>query len=171
MATTSLARAIATFGYVGYLRPAPGTWGSLAAAVLAPLIHLVGGWFLLLVMAACAFAAGLWAARRETGPGREDPSEIVIDEVAGQWIALLPWALIVTPERALSAEALGWVAAAFLAFRLFDIWKPWLVGRMDARHDALGLMADDAVAGVFAWVVYLPAVVLALFFASAVTPA
>ncbi|MEL6914956.1 MAG: phosphatidylglycerophosphatase A [Pseudomonadota bacterium] len=171
MATTSLARAIATFGYVGCLRPAPGTWGSLVAALLAPVLHLVGGWPLLAAMAALAFAVGLWAARRETGPGREDPSEIVIDEVAGQWIALLPWALFMPPDGPLSGEALGWVAAAFLAFRLFDIWKPWLVGRMDARHDAFGLMADDAVAGVFAWVIYLPAAVLSLAHSGTVAPA
>jgi phosphatidylglycerophosphatase A len=97
--------------------------------------------------------AGFWACGRELAdrPG-DDPSEFVIDEVAGQWVALLfpafafwyrgieDWAIVAYP---------GWVAA-FLFFRLFDIWKPWLVGRADARHDAAGVMLDDLWAGLFA---------------------
>jgi phosphatidylglycerophosphatase A len=84
------------------------------------------------------------------GSDDHDPSEIVIDEVAGQWIALLPlsyaaWSmglniLVMWP---------GWIAA-FALFRLFDIWKPFLVGWADRRGDPLGVMLDDVIAGVFA---------------------
>ena len=81
---------------------------------------------------------------------KTNPSEVVIDEVAGQWIALLFPACAfwwrgwegVMPYP-------GWVAA-FVFFRLFDIWKPWLVGRADRRGDAAGVMLDDLIAGVLA---------------------
>jgi hypothetical protein len=88
-------------------------------------------------------------------PGGEDPSEVVIDEVAGQLLALsftvislwrhgvATWLLAAWP---------GWVAP-FLLFRLFDIWKPWLVGRADRRGDAAGVMLDDLWAGLFAGIV------------------
>ncbi len=146
-------RAITTFGYVGLLRPAPGTWGSALAIALGMAIdHLLG--FPVLVAATVAVTAlGFWACEQalRDRPG-EDPSEIVIDEVAGQWLALLfpaaafwsrgmeDWGLAAYP---------GWVAA-FLFFRLFDIWKPWVIGRADRRGDAKGVMLDDLWAGLFA---------------------
>lgn len=146
-------RAITTFGYIGLLRPAPGTWGSAAAIVLGVAIdHLLG--FPALVLATVAVTAlGFWAcAQAPAVRAGGDPSEIVIDEVAGQWLALLfpafafwqrgmeGWWLIAYP---------GWVAA-FLFFRLFDIWKPWLVGRADRKGGAVGVMSDDLWAGLFA---------------------
>ncbi len=146
-----MTRLIATFFYVGHLRPAPGTWGSLAALPVAYVIIKIGGWPLLLLGAAVAYFAGLWATRVETaGKGNHDPSEIVIDEVAGQWIALLPVAfgaaMMGVPVVALWP---GWIAA-FVLFRLFDITKPWLVGWADRRDDAVGVMLDDVIAGLFA---------------------
>ncbi|WP_415184004.1 phosphatidylglycerophosphatase A [Phaeovulum sp.] len=144
---------ITTFFWVGKLRPAPGTWGSAAALVLGLAIDRYLGFPVLVLATALVTALGFWAVGRELAdrPG-EDPSEIVIDEVAGQWLALLfpaaafwgrgldDWAVVAYP---------GWIAA-FLFFRLFDIWKPWLVGRADRRHDAAGVMLDDLWAGVFA---------------------
>lgn len=157
-------RAITTFGYVGLLRPAPGTWGSAAAIVTGLLIdHLLG--FPMLVLATLAVTAlGFWACDRalRDRPG-EDPGEIVIDEVAGQWLALL------FPAAAFWSRGMegwwlsaypGWVAA-FLFFRLFDIWKPWLVGRADRRGDAPGVMLDDLWAGLFAGGATLVAAALA----------
>ncbi|SPH21331.1 Phosphatidylglycerophosphatase A [Ascidiaceihabitans donghaensis] len=149
--TMMLARMIGTVLGVGYLRPAPGTWGSLVALPWALLLHVLGGFWLLAIGVLAAFVKGWWATAQMTnGSEDHDPSEIVIDEVVGQWIALLPisygaWANGI-PITALWP---GWIAA-FVLFRLFDIWKPWLVGWADRRGDALGVMLDDVIAGVFA---------------------
>ena len=136
---------------VGYMRPAPGTWGSLVALPWGWLLHEIGGFPLLAASILLAFMGGWWATAQITaGSTDHDPSEIVIDEVVGQWIALLPlsyaaWSmglniLVMWP---------GWIAA-FLLFRLFDIWKPLLVGWADRRGDPLSVMLDDVIAGVFA---------------------
>ena len=146
-----MSRALAIFFGVGLLRPAPGTWGSLVAVGLGVLICGYLGFVALLVATIAITALGFWAVARELAdrPG-DDPSEFVIDEVAGQWIALL------FPAAAFwfrgSEGFLPYPApvAAFVFFRLFDIWKPWLVGRADARHDAAGVMLDDLWAGLFA---------------------
>ncbi len=142
---------IATVCFVGHLRPAPGTWGSLAALPMAWIIHLAGGPILLCAAIIIAFIKGLWAASKETkGKEDHDPSEIVIDEVVGQWIALLPVSISATHAGAdLTALWPGWIAAFFL-FRLFDITKPGPVGWADRRGDAMGVMLDDVIAGVFA---------------------
>ncbi|MGV6848266.1 MAG: phosphatidylglycerophosphatase A family protein [Marinibacterium sp.] len=148
---SALARAVATVGGVGYLRPAPGTWGSLAALPLAWILHVLGGFPLLALAIAAAYAAGHWATgvlQREGG--EKDPSEIVIDEVVGQWVALIAVSL---PAwlHGIDITALwpGWMTA-FVLFRLFDIWKPGPVGRFDRRDDAAGVMLDDVAAGVLA---------------------
>lgn len=146
-------RLVATFFGVGLLRPAPGTWASAVAIILGIAIDRYLGFPALVAGAIAATAAGFWACNRELAarPG-DDPSEFVIDEIAGQWIALLfpaaafwsrgmeNWAVAAYP---------GWIAA-FLFFRLFDIWKPWIIGRADRRHDAAGVMLDDLWAGLFA---------------------
>ena len=149
-------QAICTLFGLGNARPGPGTWGSAAALPLAYLIHQVGG-FALLVMCMCLlFALGLWATARMThGADDHDPSEIIVDEVVGQWVALAPLSLTAS-MRGIDILAMwpGWLAA-FVLFRVFDIWKPWLVARADARGDALGVMLDDVIAGVFAAIVML----------------
>ena len=87
----TLAKLIATVLGVGYIRPASGTWGSLVALPWAWLLHVIGGLPLLIAGIVLTFAAGWWAtARMTSGSADHDPSEIVIDEVAGQWVALLP---------------------------------------------------------------------------------
>lgn len=147
----SASRLLSIWFGVGLLRPAPGTWGSLVAILLALLIHRYAGFPALAVATLLVTALGFWACERELShrPGA-DPSEVVIDEVAGQWLALL------FPAFALWMRGwegfLPWPAplAAFLFFRLFDIWKPWLVGRADRRGDAAGVMLDDLWAGLFA---------------------
>ena len=148
--------AIGFFFWSGFLKPAPGTWGSLAALPFVWILHVIGGPWLLAAAIVAAYFVGLWAIRGLLATSdSEDPSEIVIDEVVGMWIAMLPvsfgaWAA----GAGILALYPGWIAA-FLAFRLFDIWKPWLVGRADRRGDALGVMLDDVWAGVFAGVVTL----------------
>ncbi|MGI9367209.1 MAG: phosphatidylglycerophosphatase A family protein [Ruegeria sp.] len=145
------AQAIGTVCGIGYLRPAPGTWGSLAALPLAWALHSLGGFPLLFIATLVAFFAGLWATRiMTTGQDDHDPSEIVIDEVAGQFIAL--WAVSYPAwAHGIEITALwpGWVAG-FVLFRLFDILKPGPVGWADRRGDPLGVMLDDVIAGVFA---------------------
>lgn len=155
---TQIARLIATFAYVGYLRPAPGTWGSLAGVIAAiPLIELGGAWALA-IGAAIAFAIGIWATARIAGPESHDPSEAVIDEVAGQWVTLLPLALILGTYPGPYVPWLDYgicLAIGFVFFRLFDILKPWPVSWADRRDDALGVMLDDIIAGVMAAVAFL----------------
>tara|TARA_R110002033_G_scaffold43721_2_gene85862 strand:+ start:6025 stop:6528 length:504 start_codon:yes stop_codon:yes gene_type:complete len=149
--TQKLATAIGTVLGVGYIRPASGTWGSLVALPWAWLLHVIGGWPLLLVGIVVTFAAGWWATGVMTkGKTDHDPSEIVADEVVGQWIALLPLSIGATNNSVSMLDLWpGWVAA-FVLFRLFDIWKPWLVGQADRRGDPLGVMLDDVIAGIFA---------------------
>lgn len=147
-----LTRAIATVGYVGLLRPAPGTWGSAAAVPLGYAIHVAGGFPLLLIAAIAVFGLGWWAARaEERATGSHDASEIVIDEVVGIWIALLPlsgglWHAGADPWL---FPWPGWVGA-FVMFRLFDIWKPGPIGWADRLPGPFGVMLDDVIAGVFA---------------------
>ncbi|MCU0909999.1 MAG: phosphatidylglycerophosphatase A [Rhodobacteraceae bacterium] len=144
-------RLVASFFGAGYVRPAPGTWGSAAALPVAWALHVAGGPAALALATAAAFALGWWATARELSRSDDpDPSWIVIDEVAGMWIALLPVSAgAAHAGAAVTALWPGWVTA-FLAFRLFDIWKPGPVGWADRRGGALGVMLDDAIAGTFA---------------------
>ncbi|MRX51159.1 phosphatidylglycerophosphatase A [Paracoccus sp. S-4012] len=145
-------RWIVTLGGIGSLRPAPGTWASIAALLLGLLLHRIGHFPLLAVATLAAIPLCLWSVGRFTA-GMADPDrpEIVIDELVGQWIALCApsagfWLMGLASDR---FPWPGWVAA-FLFFRLFDIWKPWLVGRADRRRDTAGVLLDDVWAGVFA---------------------
>lgn len=135
---------LATWFWSGLMPVAPGTAGSLAALPFAWAILAYAGWPWLLAAAAAVFAAGIPASNRLMArTGTHDPRMIVVDEVAGQWIALLPAALEPLP-----------FAAGFLAFRLFDIWKPWPIGWVDRRvSGGIGVMLDDVIAGVYAGVV------------------
>lgn len=145
-------RMIATFLGIGYLRPAPGTWGSAAAIALGYLLHRLGHFPLVAAGTVVAILVGFWSVQRfTTGMESKDRSEIVIDEVAGQLIAFCAtscgfW------MAGLPANVVPWpgLLVPFLFFRLFDIWKPWIIGKADQRSDANGVMLDDIWAGVFA---------------------
>ena len=155
-------RFIATWFGAGLLRPAPGTWGSLAALPFALGLHLLGGFPALALATLAVFGLGWWVSVIETrGRDDPDPSEIVIDEVAGMWLALWPVSL---GAAWMGLDVLrlwpGWVAA-FLAFRLFDVWKPGPVGWADRLHTPLGLMLDDILAGLMAAVVVVALAALA----------
>jgi len=131
----------ATWFGTGLLPVMPGTWGSLVALPCAWAIHALSGLAGLAAAAGITFAIGCWAAAKvaKASPVR-DPPEIVVDEVAGQWLALLPASLDPLPY-----------ALAFLLFRIFDIWKPWPVRWADSqRHGGLGIMLDDLLAAVYA---------------------
>jgi phosphatidylglycerophosphatase A len=140
---------VATWFGAGWGKPGPGTYGSVAAVLLwfaaAHALRLSGlelGWGTA-IAAACATAVGIPAATivaREAG--RKDPGFVVIDEVAGQWVALI--AMRPDWRHAVLALAL---------FRLFDIWKPWPIRRLEKLPEGTGIVVDDLAAGVFAWVV------------------
>lgn len=130
---------LATWFWIGRTPFAPGTWGSLATLPLALVLYLWAGPAGVVGGTIAVFLAGWWATSRYVSSDRDDPSEVVIDEVAGQLLCLA----VVAP---------GWVAYAlgFALFRLFDIVKPWPVGWCD-RHvkGAFGVMLDDIAAAVY----------------------
>lgn len=134
----TLERLLCSWFGAGWMRPAPGTWGSFAALPLAWLLWWLGGHPLLAGAMAVVFFAGWWASERIVkADGLEDPSWVVIDEVVGQWMTLL-----FTPPSLLD------YAVGFTLFRLFDIWKPWPVSWADSRvKGGLGIMLDDVLAG------------------------
>lgn len=126
------------------MRPAPGTWGSLAAAPLGWFIIQHTGLAGLLVGCTAVFIVGVWAAEAyETHKSEHDSPEVVIDEVIGQWIAFIPLAVL---SGTIWAYGLG-----FVLFRLFDIWKPWPISWLDKHvNGGLGAMVDDVAAGIAA---------------------
>ena len=145
-----LAAQIATVGSIGRVPFAPGTFGSLAAIPIAWGLHYLGGITALLVATVVLGYAGYWASREYLAGRQEDPSEIVIDEVVGMLITLMPLSIGLT--MAGSAPHVfpwpGWVGG-FLAFRFFDILKPPPIRWAD-RPGPLGVMLDDIVAGIMA---------------------
>ena len=134
---------VATWFGSGYLPLLPGTWGSLFALPLGwALIHW-GGAAWLAGGALIIFLVGIWCAEAYIAQsGVKDPGPVVVDEVAGQWLSLLPAA----------AHLEFWhLAAGFVLFRLFDIWKPWPVSWADRSvAGGLGVMLDDIFAGIMA---------------------
>lgn len=139
-------RMVATVGFVGYSPLAPGTMGSLAAALVFLLFpSYLSTWFwiaalVLLCLAAVWSAQQMadWAAQR-TAPGKIDPQEVVIDEVMGMAVTLafLP----------LSLKTIG---IGLLLFRIFDIMKPFPARRSEKLPGGWGIVMDDVIAGVYA---------------------
>jgi phosphatidylglycerophosphatase A len=130
----TFARLLASGFGSGFVPGAPGTAGAVLGLILGiPLLLAPTG---VLALAALMISIlGLWAIRTADVDG--DPGWVVIDEIAGQWIALL----------GLARPTLLGVAAAFALFRLFDIVKPGPVGWADRQGGAAGIMADDLIAG------------------------
>ena len=146
-----MSAAIATIFGIGYLRPAPGTWGSLFAIILAILIveifGVIGFIFALLSISIFGWwATSIYLKQIKT----KDPSEVVIDELVGQWIAVLPIAILAFYFKLEPFDLWpGWISS-FLFFRIFDILKPSLIGWADKKKGALGVMLDDIFAGIAA---------------------
>lgn len=130
---------VASFGYVGFFPFAPGTAGSLAALALFAFIRWIGVPAIELGAIVAVFAIGVWAASgTEVALGRKDPGVVVIDEVLGMLITL-----------ALLPVSIPGVALGFLLFRVLDVIKPYPAAQLEHLHGGLGIMADDAVAGLY----------------------
>jgi phosphatidylglycerophosphatase A len=137
------ARLLATWFGCGYFPYGPGTAGSLAAVLMAAAAHqyLHAGRLAFLIATLVMLAPAIWSATQtERLLKREDPGMVVIDEVLGVWVTLL------------GAITLNWksFSAAFVLFRVFDIWKPWPVRRFEELPEGTGIVADDLAAGVYA---------------------
>ena len=150
---------IATGFGLGYLRPAPGTWGSLLGLpLLVGLLALppavaVAVWIALLPV-------GWWACRcGERHFGSHDPGGIVVDEYLAVPLVAAPLAVFFAANGETLTTTLPLLAVVFACFRLFDIWKPGPVGWCDRLDGATGVMADDLAAAVLASV---PATALCL---------
>jgi phosphatidylglycerophosphatase A len=146
----NLPTALATWFGCGYAPKGPGTAGSLGALLPAFLLVRYAHWqpWYFGVLAIAALAPAVWSAgvaARESG--RKDPQFVVIDEVVGQWITLA------------GATGFSWKSwlAAFVLFRLFDIWKPFPVRRLESLPGGIGIVADDVMAGVYGALVLLAA--------------
>ncbi len=140
---TRLAVLLATFGYVGHVPIAPGTAGSAAGLLLYAALRLVAPPAVLalvdLGVIVVLFVLGCWAGTvAERHYGRTDPGAVVVDEVLGMLMTL--WLVPVTWKGAV---------VGFLLFRAFDIVKPFPARRCERLHGGLGIMADDAVAGIY----------------------
>ncbi|HEX6834620.1 MAG TPA: phosphatidylglycerophosphatase A [Rudaea sp.] len=130
-------------GFGAGLSPiAPGTVGS--AVALIPWFALRElPWPFYAIAIAAMFGLGVWACGWFAAALRvEDPGAAVFDEFVGLWIAFAP---LVGGDR-----GIVWIGAGFILFRIFDIWKPWPVSWADRRGGGLGIMLDDALAGVYA---------------------
>ena len=139
---TALAVTLATWFGCGFFPWAPGTAGSLAAVLIAAALEAKFGWRAPLLLIPVLLLAGpaIWAADRTACYfGKKDPGGVVVDEVLGQWVTLA------------GATALNPVSliAGFLLFRLFDIWKPWPVRKLEDLPGGMGIVADDLAAGVY----------------------
>ena len=137
---TRLAVFLATVGYCGYFPIAPGTVGSAAGLIVYALVWWTQSPLLEVGLILGLFAAGVWAGTvAERYFGGIDPGPIVLDEVVGMLITL-----------AFIPVGLSGALAGFVLFRIFDVIKPFPAGRFERLHGGLGVMADDAMAAVYA---------------------
>lgn len=146
----ALARVLATWFGCGYFPAARGTWASAAAVLIAAVLEGLAGWrpWHFGVLTAVLLGPGIWAAGVEARRlGRLDPPQVVIDEVLGQWLTLA------------GARVLNWKSylAAFLLFRILDIWKPAPARRLESLPGGAGIVADDLAAAVYGALVLLAA--------------
>ncbi len=139
---------IATFFYSGYLKPASGTWGTLASLPLCLVVTYQFGLWGIVIGASLLFTTGLWASHQyEIETGEHDSSRIVIDEAAGMMIACIPLTV-----------SFDWITivVCFALFRLFDAVKKGPVGWLDNNiNGALGVMIDDIAAGLMTAIIVL----------------
>lgn len=135
---------LATWFGSGLIKPASGTWGTVASLPFGVLIYWLAGPIGMVVAMLAALFVGVWAADSyERQSGEKDASAIVIDEVHGMWLALIP----------VADDPFLWMVA-FALFRFFDVLKPWPVSYFDKQVEGgWGVMLDDTVAGLYAMLV------------------
>ena len=136
-----LALGIARLGVAGLSPIGPGTCGSFVAVLLAPWCFMPLPVYWQLAVLAAVFLVGSWAAgRAEQILHEKDPGEVVVDELLGQWIAIMPLGAVVNPWQLL---------AAFILFRVLDIAKPWPIRASENwLPGGWGVMLDDLIGGV-----------------------
>ena len=143
---------------LGRLPIAPGTWGSLPPVIIFGLVSWFGASPALItnVMAALVLTGGVvcvqFAPAAIAATGKNDPREVVADEFAGQAVTF-----IISPFLSMGSatgrQILITALAGFVLFRLFDISKPWPIRRLEKYPAGWGILADDLLAGVYAWIV------------------
>ena len=138
---------------LGFMPIASGTWGSLPVPIVFGLMCAFGPccWSVSLVMVGLAIVASIVCVAFSDAAikacGRKDPGEVVADEVAGQAVTFIG-AYAVGGKEIVIAAVVG-----FLAFRFFDILKPWPCNKLEGLPGGVGILADDLMAGVYAAVV------------------
>ena len=134
-----IALVLATWFGIGLAPVVSGTFGTLAAVPLVLLLNYFGKWYGVLVLLVITIVAFCAADRTRELLGRKDPSEVVIDEVAGFLVTML-----------LLPISLVNVGLGFILFRFFDIVKPWPVRQVERLKGGFGIVVDDLLAGVYA---------------------
>lgn len=130
------------FGFGSGLAPkAPGTFGTLAAIPFYLLLQHLSPPLYLLVVAVASVVGIAICGRTSKDMGVHDHGGIVWDEFCGYWVTMIA-----------APAGWFWVIAGFVLFRIFDIWKPWPINLADKKvHGGLGIMVDDLIAGVYAF--------------------
>ena len=137
---TRLAVFIATVAFCGYAPVAPGTVGSAAGLVVYLIVWWTRSPAIEVALIAATFVVGVWSATlAERHFGGTDPGPVVIDEVLGMLLTL-----------AFIPVGFSGALAGFVLFRVFDVIKPFPADRLERLHGGLGIMADDAMAGIYA---------------------
>ena len=147
-----IAYVIATGAGAGFAPAAPGTFGAIEGVILFVIFNAIANnsaslaplWSISLLGAVnvAIFILGVWASSRACEIcALEDPGQVVVDEISGQLIALTPL---------VAAPSVAGIIVAFALFRLFDIFKPYPIRKLERLHAGLGVMADDALAGIYA---------------------
>ena len=142
---------------LGYLPVAPGTWASLPIAILfavvcfLPLPKIVVLVLMFFIVTDSATICVLFSGDAIEATGKKDPSEVVVDEVAGQALTLLPFSFYAASGK----EIIIIAAAGLLLFRIFDIIKPWPCKKLETLPAGWGILADDLMAGFYAAIVLM----------------
>lgn len=146
---------VAIFFGVGLTPLVPGTVASLVAIVIGLLVFKFAGIMALIALTVLTTILGFWATSSDQAPLQDAP-EIVVDEVTGQLIAALPVPLLIYSFPAAFSMSWIWIVA-FALFRLFDIWKPGIIGQIDDRSavNKTAIMLDDILAGIYAAIILL----------------
>ena len=131
----------ATFFYLGKLPLAPGSWGSLGSLIVW--FFIPSSYLLQMIMIIILFFIGIISSKKmAVSMNDHDPSEVVIDEAVGMWIALF-----------MLPHSIAIYSMAFILFRIFDIFKPSFIYRVQNLPGGWGIMMDDVLAGIITWLI------------------